>query len=102
MNGLLKGQTKRKRSFMIQAIAAVNHSQTLLNDTNVNGDSDEDDIFGDKVDGRTLPRPGRSNLHGRKDYESSCWGRMLTLDKQKLLDPNSEESRLFGLRFRIP
>ena len=66
------------------------------------GDSDEDDIFGDKMDGRTLPRPGRSNLHGGKDYESSCWGRMLTLDKQKLLDPNSEESRLFRLRFRIP
>ena len=56
MNGLLKGQTKRKRSFMIQAIAAVNHSQTLLNDTNVNGDSDEDDIFGDKVDGSVIER----------------------------------------------
>ena len=93
---------KRKRSFIIQAIAAINHSQTLLNDLKVNGDSDEDDIFDDKVDGRTLPRPGRSNLHGRKDYESSCWGRMLTLDKQKLQDPNSEESRIFRLRFRIP
>ena len=43
---------------MIHAIAAVNHSQTLLNDLNVNGDSKEDDIFDDEVDSRTLPRPG--------------------------------------------
>ena len=87
---------------MIQAIVAVNHSQTSLNDLKVNGDSDEDDVFDDKVGIRTLPRPGRSNLHGRKDYESSYWGRMLTLDKQKLFDSNSEESRIFRLRFRIP
>ena len=66
---------------MIQAIAAVNHSQTFLNDLKVNGDGDEDDILDDKVDGRTLPRPGRSNVHGREDYKSSCWGRMLTLEK---------------------
>ena len=65
MNGLLNELRKRKRSFIIQAITAINHSQTLLNDLKVNGDSDEDDIFDDKVDGRTLPRPGRSNLHGR-------------------------------------
>ena len=64
----------------------------------MNGGSDEDDLFDDEVDGMTLPRPGRSNLHGRKDYESSCWGRMLTLDKLKLLDPNSEEFRILRLR----
>ena len=86
---------------MIQAISAVNHSQTLLNDLKVNGDSEEDDIFDDEVDSRTLPRPGRSNLNGRKNYESSCWGRMLTLNKLKLLAPTSEESRIFRLRFRI-
>ena len=92
---------KRKRSFVIHAIAAVNHSQTLLNDLKVNGDCEEDDVFDDEVDGRTLPRPGRSNLNGRKNCKSSCWGRMLTLNKQKLLDPTSEESRIFRLRFRI-
>ena len=86
---------------MIQAISAVNHSQTLLNDLKVNGDSEEDDIFDDEVDSRTLPRPGRSNLNGRKNYESSCWGRMLTLNKLKLLEPTSEESKIFRLRFRI-
>ena len=93
---------KRKRSFLIQAIVAVNHSQTLLNDLNVNGDSKEDDIFDDKVDGRTIPRRGKSNLDGKKDYESSCWGRMLILDKLKLLDPTSEKSRIFRLRLRNP
>ena len=74
----------------------------LLNDLKVNGDSKEEDIFDNKVDGRTLPRPGRSNLNGRKNYESSCSGRMLKLDELKLRDPTSEESRIFRLRFRIP
>ena len=102
MNELLNELRKRKRSFVIQAIAAVNHSQTLLNDLKVNGDSKEEDIFDNKVDGRTLPRPGRSNLNGRNNYESSCSGRMLKLDELKLRDPTSEESRIFRLRFRIP
>ena len=79
---------------MIQAIAAENHSQTLLNDLEVNGGSDEDDLFDDEVDGMTLPRPGRSNLHGRKDYESSCWGRMLTLHTD--LNRNILNSSEFG------
>ena len=35
MNELLNELRKRKRSFIIQAIAAVNHSQTLLNDLKV-------------------------------------------------------------------
>ena len=60
MNELLNELRKRKRSFVIQAIAAANHSQTLLNDLKVNGDSEEEDIFDNKVDGRTLPRPGRA------------------------------------------
>ena len=90
MNELFNELRKRKRSFVIQAIAAVNHSQTLLNDLKVCGDNEEEEIFDNKVDGRTLPRPGRSNLNGRKNYESSCWGRMLTLDELKLRDPTSE------------
>ena len=44
MNELFNELRKRKRSFVIQAISAVNHSQTLLNDLEVNGDCEEDSL----------------------------------------------------------
>ena len=46
---------------------------------------EENEINDRKVDGRSQPRPAKSNLHGRKDYCNSTWGRMLLDDKDQLM-----------------
>ena len=63
---------------------------------------EENEINDRKVDGRSQPRPGKSNLHGRKDYCNSTWGRMLLDDKDQLMKFDSAEAKLFRLRFRVP
>ena len=48
-------------------------------------------------------RPGGGNgPSGRPDYWSSLWGRMLITQQDKLEVFNSEESKVFRRRFRIP
>lgn len=48
----------------------------------------------------TWARPGNSNRHGRPDYDSSTWARMLR--DGDLLNPESSASKLFRTRFRVP
>ena len=63
----------------------------------------DDTIDGiDAADGRSFARPGKRNRRERKDYEDSAWGRMLTDDKDQLQNCNSDEAKLFRLRFRVP
>ena len=42
---------------------------------------------------------GKSNVHGRKDYCNSTWGRMLLADKDQLMKFDSAEAKLFRLRY---
>ena len=56
----------------------------------------------EKVDHRTLPRPGKSNRTGRPLYSQSTWGRMMERDIERLRDPSSDEAITFRRRFRIP
>ena len=63
----------------------------------------DDTIDGiDAADGRSFARQNRSNRRGRNDYEDSTWGRMLTDDKDQLQNYNSDETKLFKFRFRVP
>ena len=55
----------------------------------------------EKVDHRTLPRPGKSNRTGRRKYSESTWGRMMERDLERLRDPSSDEAIIFRRRFRI-
>ena len=55
-------------------------------------------------DGRSKPRPGRSNATGRPDYSDSTWGRMLKdpASLAELRNPHSDLALLFRRRFRVP
>ena len=66
----------------------------------INNIFEEDENNDRKVDGRSQPRPGKSNLHGRKDNCNSTWGRMLLDDKDQLMKFDSAEAKLFRIRFR--
>jgi hypothetical protein len=56
----------------------------------------------ERIDHRTLPRPGGSNATGRPKYSESTWGKMMQRDIDKLRDSSSPEARLFRRRFRVP
>ena len=75
------------------ATAALQQSSDLIDSF-----FDEDEA----ADGRSLPRPGKSNCNGRKDYNDSVWGRMLIDESDKLMDCDSAEAKLFRRRFRVP
>lgn len=53
----------------------------------------------DRVDGRKGNKRKRKR---RNAYGESTWGRMLLDEYAELKQPNSDESKLFRLRFRIP
>jgi len=55
----------------------------------------------EKIDHRTLPRPGKSNRVGRPVYSESTWGKMMNRDIERLRDPSSDEAIIFRRRFRI-
>ena len=55
----------------------------------------------EKIDHRTLPRPGKSNRIGRPVYSESTWGKMMDRDIERLRDPSSDEAIIFRRRFRI-
>ena len=55
----------------------------------------------DAADGRSFARPGTNNRRGGNDYYDSTWGRMLTDDEDQLQNYNSDEAKLFRLRFRV-
>jgi len=58
-------------------------------------------IINQRVDHRTLPRPGGCNAaRGRRPvYEETTWGRMLREEENALRDPQSPQAKLFRLRF---
>ena len=55
-------------------------------------------------DGRSRPRPGRSNASGRIDYDQTPWGKLLNdpASLASLQDPRSADSILFRRRSRLP
>jgi hypothetical protein len=55
-------------------------------------------LDGGYLDGRSQPRQAKK----MKLYHESNWGKMLKEEKEKLLDPDSKESKIFRNRFRVP
>ena len=54
----------------------------------INNFFEEDEIDDRKVDGRFQPRPGKSNLHGRKDYcNSTRSADEIRLSRSKIVSP---------------